>query len=190
MTKPQFESAGTVAGTDTVAVEELLAMFGSVVAAETRAVLAIGPAEAGPVTTSATVAEPPFGTEPMEHTTALVPEQEPWDGVAETKATPAGSTSVTVTPVAVLGPAFATAMLYVMFEPSPELAGPLLIIETSAWLAAVVLMVQLLVAPTAAESRTLAAKEVLPMVVGAPVTAPVAAFRSRPGGSAPVVENV
>ena len=190
MTKPQVESVGTVEGTDTVAVEELLAMFGSVFAAETRAVLTTGPAVARLVTTSATVAEPPFGTEPMEHTTALVPEQEPWDGVAETKVTPAGSTSVTVTPVAVLGPAFATAMLKVMFEPSPALAGPLLIIETSAWLAAVVLMAQLLVAAPVAESRTLAAKEALPMVVGAPVTAPVAAFRSRPGGNAPVVENV
>ena len=55
-------------------------------------------------------------------------------------------------------------------------------------LTTVVVMLQLLVAVPAAESETLAPK-VLPPPVGVPVTAPVEAFRFKPGGSAPV-ENV
>jgi hypothetical protein len=48
---------------------------------------------------------------PREQTTALVKEQDPCVGVAETYVVPTGRMSVTVTLAAELGPAFATARL-------------------------------------------------------------------------------
>jgi hypothetical protein len=53
----------------------------------------------------------------------------------------------------------------------------------------VVVMLQFLVAAPDAESRTLAAKELEPPVVGTPVIAPVETFRLKPAGSDPVIEN-
>ena len=86
-------------------------MSGSGVVETTVAVLESGPDEFGLVTTIAMVAEPPLAMVPSEQLTRPVPEQDPCDGVAETNAAPAGKTSLTVTPAAELGPAFATAML-------------------------------------------------------------------------------
>ena len=51
-------------------------------------------------------------------------------------------------------------------------------------------MVQLLVALTAAESRTAATKELEPGTPGNPVIAPVEGVRVKPAGSDPVIENV
>jgi len=53
----------------------------------------------------------------------------------------------------------------------------------------VVVMLQLFVAEPDAESRTLAAKGLVPPVVGTPVIAPVEAFSVKPAGSDPVTEN-
>jgi hypothetical protein len=71
--------------------------------------------------------------------------------------------------------------------------GPLLLIETSAWAAATV-MLQLLVAVPGvgdAESCTLEENRKVPAVVGVPVIAPVEGLMGpKPGGSDPVIENV
>ena len=76
---------------------------GSVVAAATLAVLVSVPEALGAVTTISTVAVTPLGKMPSLHTTVLVPEQVPELGVAETNVTPAGRTSVSVTPLVVAG---------------------------------------------------------------------------------------
>ena len=70
--------------------------------------------------------------------------------------------------------------------------GPLLVIETSAWAAATVMLQVLLVAIPDKESWTLVLKATVPAVVGVPVIAPVEGLRrTKPGGSdPPVIENV
>ena len=86
-----------------IAVAVLLAAVGSVVAATTVAVFVSVPEALGAVTTISTVAVTPLGKMPSLHTTVLVPEQVPLLGVAETNVTPAGKTSVSVTPLVVAG---------------------------------------------------------------------------------------
>lgn len=77
-----------------------------------------------------------------------------------------------------------------MFVFGATVAGPLLMIETSAWLAAVMVMLQLWLAVFGTESVALAVKtSKLIGPVGVPVTAPVKPFRIKFGGSAPVIEN-
>jgi hypothetical protein len=71
-----------------------------------------------------------------------------------------------------------------MFAGQATVAGPLLVIETSAW-AATTVMLQLLVALPDAESWALLVKKEMPAAVGVPVMAPVEGFRVRPAGSAP-----
>ena len=71
------------------------------------------------MTTTVTVADAPTARPPTEQVT--VPDawvQVPWVEDAEEKVTPAGRGSVTVTPVAGLGPALAT--LIVNGRPSPS----------------------------------------------------------------------
>lgn len=110
--KPQVEIIGTLGGPSVaVHVEALFAVFASGVVDTTVAVLASGPGELGVATTSMIVAEPPLANVPTEQTTAPVKEQDPCVGVAETNVVPAGRMSVTVTPAAEMGPAFATARL-------------------------------------------------------------------------------
>ena len=80
----------------------------SVAAELTLAVFVIEPWAWG-VTLIETLALPPIAIVPSGHVT--VPdawEQVPWDGVAETKVTPAGRVSVTVVLVAPEGPALLT----------------------------------------------------------------------------------
>src|ERR1035438_5903201 len=78
-----------------------------------------------------------------------------------------------------------------MFVFVAMVAGPVLVIETSA-LAAAVVMLQPLAAVFDKASRTLAVKGKAPAApAGVPVIAPVPAIRFRPGGSGPpVMENV
>ena len=47
--------------------------------------------------------------------------------VNDTSVVPAGSGSVSDTPVATSGPAFVAVMTYVMFDPAVTLAGPVLV---------------------------------------------------------------
>ena len=89
----------------TVAVEVLLARFGSGVLEATVAVFVTVPFELGLVTTSVMVAEPRAAIVPREQLTVLVPVQ---GGVAETKVVPAGRMSPAITFTAGLGPAFET----------------------------------------------------------------------------------
>jgi len=56
--------------------------------------------------------------------------------------------------------------------------------------AAAVIMAQFRVTLEDAPSTTLIEKELVPAVVGVPVTPPVEAFKLRPAGSDPVNENV
>jgi hypothetical protein len=97
-----------------ICVAVLLLRFGSVVAAATVAVFVSVPAALGALTTMSTVAVAPLGKMPSLHVTVLVPEQVPELGVAETNVTPAGRTSVRVTPLVVAGivgiPLFVTVM--------------------------------------------------------------------------------
>ena len=89
------------------AVALLLAGAGSGWSATTLAVLVRVPALSG-WTTIVIVALAPLASPPRLQLTVVVPEHEPWLGVAETKVRPAGRTSVRVTPVAALGPLFMT----------------------------------------------------------------------------------
>jgi hypothetical protein len=94
-----------------VAVDELFAGVGSAIADETVAVFDTVEPLAGVVAIKAMLAEPPTFTVPNEQVTVAPPEQEPCEGVAETKAIPLGRTSVTTTLEAKLGPAFETVIV-------------------------------------------------------------------------------
>lgn len=96
-------------------VAELLPVFVSVWLPVTVAVLAIGPTVAESTeTTTVIVAVPPLARLP--NAPVIVPDAlvaVPWLAVADTNVTPDGNTSVTVTPVASLGPALVTVKVYV-----------------------------------------------------------------------------
>jgi hypothetical protein len=91
------------AATVVVAVARLLFGFGSAVAAETVAVFLRVPLVAG-LTTMSTPAVAPPGKIPRLQVRVIVPEHDPTLDVAETSVAPAGSVSVTVTPLVVDGP--------------------------------------------------------------------------------------
>src|SRR2546426_785365 len=96
----------------------LLARFRSASLPETVAVLLAGPGSVR-ITTIVTLADAPTARLPTAQVT--MPDawvQAPWVEDAEKKVTPAGSGSVTVTPVAGPGPALAT--LIVNGRPSPS----------------------------------------------------------------------
>jgi len=99
------------------AVAELFPGTGSFDVDVTVAVFEIDPATEV-FTKSVTVAVSPGTMLPSVHVTVVVPEHEPWDGVAETKLVPAGSVSDTLAPVAVPGPLFVTTIVYRTFEPA------------------------------------------------------------------------
>ena len=96
---------GTGFNTEVTTVELLLAAPGSELPPLTPAVLDMLPAVVG-VTTILIVAVAFMARLPSEHTTVaeLTRLQTPWLEEADTKVTPTGRLSVTVTPVAVLGP--------------------------------------------------------------------------------------
>ena len=89
-----------------LAVAVLFAGFGSAVTAETAAefVSVPLPAEAETATTISIVALVPPGKIPSAQLIVVVPEHDPVLGVADTRVTPAGNVSVTVTPLVVDGP--------------------------------------------------------------------------------------
>jgi hypothetical protein len=88
-------------------VDELLLMSGSSSIAVTLAVFDNVPGACG-VTVMLIIALPPFPTDPRLQVTVAVPLQVPCDGIAETKLTPPGRVSVTVTLVAGEWPLLAT----------------------------------------------------------------------------------
>ena len=97
-----------------VAVAESFAELGSVVVVVAVAVLVIVEPLGAPAltfTTRVIVAEPPAGIVPRVHVTVAVPAHVPCDGVAETKAFPAGTASVSDTPSASDGPTLATVIV-------------------------------------------------------------------------------
>ena len=85
-----------------ITVAVLFAGVGSLVTAATVAVFVML-LHVLAVTTISIVAVAPLGKIPRSQVTVLVPEQLPVLGVAETKVTPAGRTSLTVTPLVVAG---------------------------------------------------------------------------------------
>ena len=91
-----------------VDVEELFAGFGSTSAAVTVAVLDIGPGVDEVFTTRLMRALPPFANPPSAHDRAVVPLDDPCDGVAETNVVPVGSASVTTTLLCGAGPLLTT----------------------------------------------------------------------------------
>ena len=103
-------AVGATATVVTLAV--LSADTGSVIELVAVAVFVIVPAVDGR-TTMVMVAEPPLFITPKLQTTVADPEHVPWLGVAETRVTLDGSTSVTTTPVAVSGPLLTTDTEYV-----------------------------------------------------------------------------
>ena len=94
--------------TGVVLVDELFPGLGSVGLPVTPAVLLKAPAELG-LTTIVIVVLAPLARFPKGQVTVAVPLQVPWLGEADTKVTPPGRRSVTVTPVALAGPLFVTA---------------------------------------------------------------------------------
>jgi hypothetical protein len=94
-----------------VDVDELFAGFGSVCVAVTVTVLDTGPGVDEVVSTRLIVALPRFANVPIAQDTVVVPLHDPCDGVAETNVVPAGSTSVTTTLLAALGPLLATVIV-------------------------------------------------------------------------------
>jgi hypothetical protein len=89
--------------------EELFPDTGSFTLLDTVAVLLTVPtAAADGVTIMVTVALPLLATVPIAQVIVAVPLHVPCDGVAETNVTFAGNVSLTVTPVAALGPEFDT----------------------------------------------------------------------------------
>ena len=97
------------------ALAELLAVFGSLVAADTEAVFVITVFFDGGPTTIVTVAVAPLAIVPRLQVTILfagwVKLQLPWLAVAVPKAVFIGSWSVTKTPVAVDGPLLCTVIV-------------------------------------------------------------------------------
>jgi hypothetical protein len=92
-----------------VALAVLLAVLGSLSVAVTLTLLVIVPPSVGALTTIVTVADPALAIVPrLQVTVPALWLQVPWVGVADTKPTLAGNVSVTLTPVAVLGPALLT----------------------------------------------------------------------------------
>jgi hypothetical protein len=89
------------------AVVVLFAGRGSDSIPETVTVLVIVPAVAG-ITLTITVVLAPFDRLPRLHVTVAFTLEQPWLGVTETKVTPGGNVSVTVTPVASAGPLLLT----------------------------------------------------------------------------------
>ena len=100
-------------GSETV----LFAGFRSDSIAATLAVLVSGPGVSA-FTAMATAAVAPLANVPNVHVTVLVPAQLPWPAAAETNVTPAGSVSVSVTPVASPAPLLLTVRLYVTALPT------------------------------------------------------------------------
>ena len=95
-----MSAVGTM--TVVVAVAVLLAGVGSEVVAETVAVLVSVPSVCGATcTTMSTVALAPPGKMPRLHVTVVEPEHVPALEVADFSVTPAGSESVTLTPLVV-----------------------------------------------------------------------------------------
>src|SRR3954471_6621061 len=87
------------------------------------------------------VAVLPLARAPRLHEIVLL--HEPWLGVAETNAAPAGTGSLTTTPVAGAGPLFLTVTVYVIGPPTTAFTEPVLLIFRSA-LSAPLCTVQLL----------------------------------------------
>jgi hypothetical protein len=82
---------------------------------------------------------------PNEHVTVVVPLQVPCDEEADTNVTPAGKISVTMTPVALLGPLLVTVIVYVNVLPTTTGSGAsVLEIDRSAAALTVVVVVELL----------------------------------------------
>ena len=136
--------------TEVIVLEELLPGPGSFDVLVTEAVLSIiEPGPAVTLTTRVMLAEPPDAIEPSEQVTIPVPPgggavNVPWLGVTDTNVVPAGTMSVTVTPVPRLGPALLTPIVYVRFEPLPTGFGePLLVIDRSDWAVTVIVKLQL-----------------------------------------------
>src|ERR1700712_466121 len=65
----------------------------------------------------------PPATVPREQEMVIVPLHEPWLGSAETRVTPAGSPSESITPVASEGPPFVTVRVYVSVCPTSTGCG-------------------------------------------------------------------
>ena len=100
--------------TSTTSVSSLAALsagVGSTSFAVTLALLVKVPV-AVVVTSISIVAVPPFAIDPRSQVIGPTPGQLPWLGVAETSVMLAGNVSVTVTPVAVWGPALETSSVY------------------------------------------------------------------------------
>ena len=95
-----------------MAVAELSLMSGSDSVALAEAVLLSCPVDWG-TTRILSIAELPTPILPKSQVTIVVPEHVPCVALTETKVTPAGKASETITPVAGDGPLFVTTILYV-----------------------------------------------------------------------------
>src|ERR1044071_375782 len=96
---------GGVVSRVVVAVAVLLAVFGSMVAELTLAVLLINPVVVAPTLTITVMEAEAFGLiVPRAKLRVVVPEKVPCEALAEARVVPAGNGSVTTTDVAASGP--------------------------------------------------------------------------------------
>jgi len=98
---------GGIGSTVVALAAELSPGLGSLGLPATLAVLLNAPTKVG-VTMMVTVALAPFARLPKKHVTVAVPLQPPWLAAADTKTTPLGRGSATVTPAALFKPLFLT----------------------------------------------------------------------------------
>lgn len=153
--------------------DELFAALGSEVELATVAMLVTVPVPVPLLTVSVKVAEAPLTSEGIEHVTVpatlLQAKAGPVLCVIETNVVPAGTTSLTVTFAASLGPLLVTVMLYGMLLPAVAVTGPLLRMETSALVVTVVDADWLLLAGV---GSALADETVAVLVTVAPAASP------------------
>jgi hypothetical protein len=112
-TVPRVEMliSGEGSATKVVAVALLLALAGSGWLANAAATFDSVPVVGGAVTRIVIVAVLPMPSAPTMQVTVPVSLQLPWLGTAETKVTPDGNVSATVTPLALDGPLLATVIV-------------------------------------------------------------------------------
>src|SRR4029450_6193198 len=116
------------------------------------------------------VALPEAAIVPSEQVKLGLPEQLPWDGVTVPRVKPAGQMSDTLTAWASEGPPVVTVVVHVRVTPSPAMTWvtpSLLTMLRSAWVATVVVSVELLLAGLGSWVRSDVAVAVLLMTVPA-----------------------
>jgi hypothetical protein len=184
-TAPPLPAVGAdgIGLTVVVALEELLAEDGSLTDDDTEAAFTADPAVEGASIVTVIAGAAPIASEARVHVTVVVPEHDQPVPAAETSVAPAGRTSETETVVAVDGPAFETASVYVIGWSVQICAGaPDWPIERSARANTVDEVAAVLLAETgsAVTAETVAELEMPPASAGAVTTTEIGDAEASP----------